>query len=79
MAYYPQTLTKAPKTVAVVQSFYNQTAMWIRNDSTLSATFPDAIVYSANLSGAQNQGDLAGSPPPESSQFLLTVLSRIRF
>jgi hypothetical protein len=62
MAYYAQTLTQKPQTVTVVPTAWNQTADWIRNASEpLWATFPDAAVFSANLSVTQNPGDFAGT------------------
>ncbi|KAF2650480.1 hypothetical protein K491DRAFT_682946 [Lophiostoma macrostomum CBS 122681] len=61
MAYFAQTLTSGPQTVTVVPTDWNRTADWIRNASKpLVATFPDATMFSANLSVTQNPGDFAG-------------------
>jgi len=60
MAYYEKTITSGPNAVAVIPTPRNETAVWIRNGS-LSATFPDGVIFTANISAASTQGEFAGT------------------
>ena len=62
MAYYPQTLTSLPATVTVVESAFNETVLWTNETlAPISATFPDAVTFSVNLTHTNKQGDFAGT------------------
>jgi len=60
MAYYERTITSAPNTVTVIPTPRNETAVWIRNEP-LSATFPDGVIFTANISAARLEGEFAGT------------------